>query len=98
VERALGSRARRAIRAGRHVCLHGTYHRGTAGAVLQLKGLTSGRDAITDFLEEVKWAVGAPTNLGASNHFRPRAMTPSNPAASALPLLLQTMRGACYLL
>ena len=23
-----------------HVCLHGTYHRGNAGAVLQLKGLT----------------------------------------------------------
>jgi len=34
-----------------HVCLHGTYHRGNAGAVLQLKGLTPGRDAITDFLE-----------------------------------------------
>jgi uncharacterized damage-inducible protein DinB len=35
-----------------HVCLHGTYHRGNAGAVLQLKGLTPGRDAITDFLED----------------------------------------------
>ena len=35
-----------------HVCLHGTYHRGNAGAVLQLKGLTPSRDAITDFLEE----------------------------------------------
>jgi uncharacterized damage-inducible protein DinB len=34
-----------------HVCLHGTYHRGNAGAVLQLKGLTPSRDAITDFLE-----------------------------------------------
>jgi uncharacterized damage-inducible protein DinB len=33
-----------------HVCLHGTYHRGNAGAVLQLKGLTPSRDAITDFL------------------------------------------------
>ena len=34
-----------------HVCLHGTYHRGNADAVLQLKGLTPSRDAITDFLE-----------------------------------------------
>lgn len=35
-----------------HVCLHGTYHRGNAGAVLQLKGLTPSRDSITDYLEE----------------------------------------------
>ncbi|CAG4892636.1 DinB family protein [Paraburkholderia saeva] len=35
-----------------HVCLHGTYHRGNAGAVLQLKGIAPGRDAITDFLED----------------------------------------------
>lgn len=35
-----------------HVCLHGTYHRGNAGAVLQLKGLIPGRDAITDYLED----------------------------------------------
>lgn len=35
-----------------HVCLHGTYHRGNAGAVLQLKGLTPSRDAITDYLED----------------------------------------------
>ena len=34
-----------------HVCLHGTYHRGNAGALLQLRGLTPSRDAITDFLE-----------------------------------------------
>jgi uncharacterized damage-inducible protein DinB len=34
-----------------HVCLHGTYHRGNAGAFLQLKGLTPSRDSITDFLE-----------------------------------------------
>lgn len=34
-----------------HVCLHGTYHRGNAGALLQLKGLTPSRDAVTDFLE-----------------------------------------------
>lgn len=34
-----------------HVCLHGTYHRGNAGAVLQLKGIMPSRDAITDFLE-----------------------------------------------
>lgn len=35
-----------------HVCLHGTYHRGNAGAVLQLKGITPGRDSITDYLED----------------------------------------------
>jgi uncharacterized damage-inducible protein DinB len=35
-----------------HVCLHGTYHRGNAGAVLQLRGLVPSRDSITDFLEE----------------------------------------------
>lgn len=35
-----------------HVCLHGTYHRGNAGAVLQLKGIDPGRDAVTDFLED----------------------------------------------
>lgn len=34
-----------------HVCLHGTYHRGNAGAVLQLKGLTPSRDSLTDYLE-----------------------------------------------
>jgi uncharacterized damage-inducible protein DinB len=34
-----------------HVCLHGTYHRGNAGAVLQLKGVNPSRDSITDFLE-----------------------------------------------
>jgi uncharacterized damage-inducible protein DinB len=37
-----------------HVCLHGTYHRGNAGAVLQLKGITPSRDAITDFLEDAQ--------------------------------------------
>ena len=37
-----------------HVCMHGTYHRGNAGAVLQLRGLTPGRDAITDFLEDAQ--------------------------------------------
>ena len=35
-----------------HVCLHGTYHRGNAGAVLQLRGITPSRDSITDFLED----------------------------------------------
>ncbi|WP_439813738.1 DinB family protein [Zavarzinia sp. CC-PAN008] len=39
-----------------HVCLHGTYHRGNAGALLQLNGLTPGRDSLTDHLEEVGWA------------------------------------------
>ncbi|HEX5462451.1 MAG TPA: DinB family protein [Steroidobacteraceae bacterium] len=35
-----------------HVCMHGNYHRGNAGAVLQLKGITPSRDSITDFLED----------------------------------------------
>ncbi|HEY2357812.1 MAG TPA: DinB family protein [Phenylobacterium sp.] len=35
-----------------HVCMHGAYHRGNAGAVLQLKGLTPSRDALTDYLED----------------------------------------------
>jgi uncharacterized damage-inducible protein DinB len=34
------------------IVLHGTYHRGNAGALLQLRGLTPSRDAITDFLED----------------------------------------------
>ena len=34
-----------------HVCLHGTYHRGNAGALLQLRGLQPGPDSITDYLE-----------------------------------------------
>jgi len=37
-----------------HVCLHGTYHRGNAGAVLQIKGLIPSRDSITDYLEETQ--------------------------------------------
>lgn len=37
-----------------HICLHGTYHRGNAGALLQLRGITPSRDSITDFLEEAK--------------------------------------------
>lgn len=35
-----------------HVCLHGNYHRGNAGALLQLRGMTPSRDSITDYLEE----------------------------------------------
>ena len=34
-----------------HVCMHGTYHRGNAGALLQLRGMTPSRDAVTDFLD-----------------------------------------------
>ena len=34
-----------------HVCLHGTYHRGNAGALLQLRGLAPSPDSITDYLE-----------------------------------------------
>jgi uncharacterized damage-inducible protein DinB len=34
-----------------HVCLHGQYHRGNAGALLQLRGFAPPRDGFTDFLE-----------------------------------------------
>ena len=39
-----------------HVCMHGTYHRGNAGAVLQLQGLQPSRDSITDYLEDTNGA------------------------------------------
>jgi len=39
-----------------HVCLHGTYHRGNAGALLQLRGIPPNRDSITDFLEDAAWS------------------------------------------
>ena len=42
-----------------HVCLHGTYHRGNIGAVLQLRGLSPGRDSITDYLEETPGSAAA---------------------------------------
>ena len=35
-----------------HVCLHGTYHPGNAGALLQLRGMTPSRDSVTDFLAD----------------------------------------------
>ena len=35
-----------------HVCLHGTYHRGNAGLLLQLRGVAPSPDSVTDFLEE----------------------------------------------
>lgn len=35
-----------------HVCLHGTYHRGNAGALLQLRGLVPSPDSVTDYLED----------------------------------------------
>lgn len=34
-----------------HVCLHGTYHRGNAGVVLQKSGIMPNDDRMTDFLE-----------------------------------------------
>jgi uncharacterized damage-inducible protein DinB len=34
-----------------HVCLHGTYHRGNAGVLLQKSGGTPSPDGVTDFLE-----------------------------------------------
>src|SRR5262245_45707628 len=32
-----------------HVCLHGTYHRGNAGILLQKNGIAPGDDRLTDF-------------------------------------------------
>jgi uncharacterized damage-inducible protein DinB len=37
-----------------HVCLHGTYHRGNAGALLQLRGFEPSRDSVTDFLADTQ--------------------------------------------
>jgi uncharacterized damage-inducible protein DinB len=34
-----------------HICMHGGYHRGNAGVILQLRGVAPSRDAITDYLE-----------------------------------------------
>jgi uncharacterized damage-inducible protein DinB len=34
-----------------HVCLHGAYHRGNAGILLQKNGVAPNDDRITDFLE-----------------------------------------------
>ena len=34
-----------------HVCLHGTYHRGNAGLLLQKAGIAPNDDRMTDFLE-----------------------------------------------
>jgi uncharacterized damage-inducible protein DinB len=34
-----------------HVALHGTYHRGQAGAILQKSGIMPNDDRVTDFLE-----------------------------------------------
>jgi uncharacterized damage-inducible protein DinB len=34
-----------------HICLHGTYHRGNAGIVLQKNGIAPNDDRMTDFLE-----------------------------------------------
>lgn len=47
-----GTRAR--MRRGEiilHVCLHGTYHRGSVGIVLQKNGIAPNDDRMTDFLE-----------------------------------------------
>jgi uncharacterized damage-inducible protein DinB len=37
-----------------HVCLHGTYHRGNAGLVLQKNGIAPNSDRVTDFLEQAQ--------------------------------------------
>src|SRR5215510_11720763 len=34
-----------------HICLHGTYHRGNAGILLQKNGISPNEDRLTDFLE-----------------------------------------------
>lgn len=35
-----------------HVCLHGTYHRGNAGILLQKNGIPHNNDRFNDFLEQ----------------------------------------------
>lgn len=37
-----------------HVCLHGTYHRGNAGIILQKNGIAPNDDRMTDFLENAQ--------------------------------------------
>jgi uncharacterized damage-inducible protein DinB len=34
-----------------HICLHGTYHRGNAGLVLQTNGIAPNNDRVTDFVQ-----------------------------------------------
>lgn len=48
-----------------HVCLHGSYHRGNAGIVLQKNGITPTDDRVTDFLE-----TATRTNATAHNQLR----------------------------
>ena len=36
-----------------HVCMHGAYHRGNAGILLQKNGVLPNQDRMTDFLEAV---------------------------------------------
>lgn len=36
-----------------HVCMHGTYHRGNVGIILQKNGIKPNNDRLTDFLEKV---------------------------------------------
>jgi uncharacterized damage-inducible protein DinB len=48
-----------------HVCLHGVYHRGNAGAVLQLRGLTPSPDAVTDYLEAARSGAAEAAPAGA---------------------------------
>jgi uncharacterized damage-inducible protein DinB len=46
-----------------HVCLHGTYHRGNAGILLQRSGIVPNDDRVTDFFETAAGTppVSAPT-------------------------------------
>lgn len=43
-----------------HVCLHGTYHRGNAGVILQKNGIAPNHDRLTDFLDTVLRRQGEP--------------------------------------
>lgn len=44
-----------------HVSVHGTYHRGNAGVLLQQKALAPGRNSITDYLEDIDPVLDART-------------------------------------
>ena len=57
-----------------HVCLHGAYHRGNAGLLLQKNGIRPNDDRVTDFLEQTGW--NPPARLGAGMP-APRAKNPA---------------------
>jgi uncharacterized damage-inducible protein DinB len=58
-----------------HVCLHGTYHRGNAGILLQKNGISPNDDRMADFLESA--AAGTPPVSALTGSVRPKVCWPS---------------------